>query len=211
MKVEQHLLGLLVVGAYLVRSIDGKALAVSGVSKDPDVGVGRGAGMKQKGYKLFAVWGPGPLPIAWGLAGMNVSEKKMARSLIPDLPGGGYLLGDKQYDANALYDMTAIAGCQLVVPKTASRSKGGLGHRPQSPGRLRSIELLKTPFGRALYRCRRAIECSFGTFSSFAGGLGPLPAWVRRFPRVRNWVQAKFAISGARWLLLHEPDKLAFV
>jgi len=30
---------------------------------------------------------------------MNVSEKTMARRLIPTLPGGGYLLGDAEYDA----------------------------------------------------------------------------------------------------------------
>jgi hypothetical protein len=109
--------------------IDGKALAVSGVSKDPDTGYGRGAGGKQKGYKLHAVWGAGPMPIAWALG---------------------------------LYDQ------------------------------------------------RNAIERRFGAWVSLGGGLGPLPAWLRRFSRVRHWVQAKIFISGARWLFLHEPHKLAF-
>ena len=53
--VEQHLLALIVVGNFLVQIVDGKALAVSGVSKDPDVGYGRGAGMYQKGQNFMLV------------------------------------------------------------------------------------------------------------------------------------------------------------
>lgn len=208
--VEDHLSALTVVGCFLIHIIDGKALAVSGVSRDPDTGYGRGAGMNQKGYKLHAIWGAGPMPIAWALAPMNVSEKTMARYLIPTLPGGGYLLADPQYDVNYLYDLATETGFQLVAKKIKDRGCGGLGHRRQSPGRLRSIALLTTGFGCALYNQRNAIECRFGTWTSFACGLGPLPAWVRRFNRVRNWIQAKILIIGARWLLLHEQNKLAF-
>jgi hypothetical protein len=207
--VEECLLAMIVVKNCLVQIIDGKAMAVSGVSRDPDRGYGRGAGGNQSGYKLHAVWRGGPMPIAWALAPMNVSEKTMARYLIPALPGGGYLLADPQYDANCLYDLAAEAGFQLVAKKVKDRGRGGLGHRRQSPGRLRSIELLATAFGRKLYNQRNAIECRFGTWTSFGGGLGPLPAWVRRFHRVRNWIQAKILVSGARWLFLHEPQKLA--
>lgn len=208
--VEQHLVALLALGQCLVHIIDGKALAVSAVSKDPDAGYGYGAGARQKGYKLYAVWGRGPMPVAWGLAPMNTSERVMARGLIGDLPGGGYLVGDNQYDANYLYDLAAKAGFQLVAKKTSSRGRGGLGHRRQSPGRLRSIELLKTAFGRALYNARNAIECRFGALTCVGGGLSPLPAWVRRFNRVRNWVQAKIILAGVRWILQHEPKKLAY-
>jgi hypothetical protein len=208
--VEENLLALTMIGYYLVRSIDGKALAVSNVSRDPDTGYGRGAGGHQKGYKLHAVWGRGPMPIAWALSPMNVSEKVMARCLIPTLPGGGYLLADQHYDVNYLYDLAAEAGFQLVAKKTKDRGRGGLGHRRQSGGRLRSIALLTTAFGCVLYNQRNAIERCFGSWTSFGGGLGPLPAWVRRFCRVRNWIQTKILISGARWLLLHESHKLAF-
>jgi len=208
--VEEHLLALIVVGSCLVQIIDGKALAVSGVSKDPDTGYGRGAGGNQKGYKLHAVWGSGPMPIAWALAPMNVSEKTMAGCLIPTLPGGGYLLADSQYDANYLYDLATDAGFQLVAEKTQDRGRGGLGHRRQSAGRLRSIHLLTTEFGRTLYAQRNAIERRFGAWTSYGGGLGPLPAWVRRIGRVRHWVQAKILVNGVGWLLLHEPHKLAF-
>jgi hypothetical protein len=69
--------------------------------------------------------------------------------------------------------------------------------------------MLKEPFGRALYKQRRGIERCFGTWTSFGGGMAPLPAWVRRFPRVRNWVHAKLLIAGARRLLIDDPQKLA--
>lgn len=207
--VEQHLITLLALGNRLVHSIDGKALGVSLVSKDPEAGYGRGAGGKQKGYKLHAIWADGPMPIAWGVSPMNTSEKRMARGLIKSLPGGGYLLGDTQYDVNYLYDAAEAEGFQFVAKKTASRGKGGLGHRRQAPGRLRSIALLQTPFGRELYKLRRAIEASFGTLVSFGGGLACLPPWVRRFHRVRHWIQAKLIIAGARTLVIKKQTMKA--
>jgi transposase len=207
--VEEHLSALIAVEGWVVQIIDGKPLAVSNVSKDSDAGYGRGAGGNQKGYKLHAVWGGGPMPVAWGLAPMNVSEKTIARHLIPTLPGGGYLLADSQYDANPLYDMAAEAGFQLVARKTKDRGCGGLGHRRQSAGRLRSMEILATAFGRGLWNQRNAIERYFGAWVSTGGGLATLPAWVRHFGRVRNWVQTKILIAGARWLFLREPNKLA--
>lgn len=207
--VEQHLLALIAVANCLVYVMDGKPLAVSGVSKDPDAGYGRGAGSFQKGYKLHAVWGRGPMPVAWALTPMNTAETLMARHLIPSLLGGGYLLGDTHYDANLLYDMATKQGFQLLARKPKSRGRGGLGHRRQSPARLRSIHLLTTEFGHLLFNQRNAIERQFGTLTCFGGGLGPLPAWVRRFTRVRNWVHAKLLIAGTRWLLINEPQKLA--
>jgi hypothetical protein len=205
-RIEEAWLGVVGAGLMLIRRIDGKPLAVSGVTKDADAGYGRGAGCMQKGYKLHAVWAGGPLPLAWGLAAMNVSEKVMARLLIPDLPGGGYLLGDSEFDCNALFDLAHKAAHQLLTPK---RQKGhGLGHRPQSPYRLRSIELMRGRFGKSLFRFRRQIERDFGNLVSFGGGLACLPPWVRRFPRVRNWVHAKLLVNAARWFRTH-PELLA--
>lgn len=201
LEIEQTLLALVMTSHCLLSIIDGKALAISGVTKDKDAGYGRGAGCMQKGYKLYAVWGCGPLPLAWALAPMNVSEKAMARELIPSLPGGGYLLGDTEYDVTALYDLAAESGHQLLVPKRLKHK--GLGHRSQSPHRLRSIELMKRPFGKAIHHFRSQIEREFGSLTSFGGGLVCLPAWVRRLPRVRNWVHAKLLVSAARWLAKH--------
>lgn len=200
-EIESTWLAIIGVCRFFIRTIDGKSLAVSGVTKDKDAGYGRGAGGMQKGYKLHAVWAGGPLPVAWGLAPMNRSEKTMARHLIPSLPGGGYLLADSEYDSNPLYELAHDAGYQLLARKRQKHR--GVGHRPQSPYRLRSIELLKHEFGKALYRFRRQIERDFGNLVSFGGGLTCLPAWVRRFPRVRNWVQAKLLVNAARWFGNH--------
>ena len=195
--IEQSWLALVGASQWLIRAIDGKPLAVSGVSKDADARYGRGAGGMQKGYKFYAVWAGGPLPLAWALAPMNCSERAMARRLIPSLPGSGYLLADSEYDCNDLYELAAMADHQLLARKRQKHR--GLGHRRQSPYRLRGLELLKDTFGKTLYRFRRQIERDFGNLVSFGGGLASLPPWVRRFPRVRNWLHAKLLINAARW------------
>lgn len=202
--LEEHLLAVSAVELLWVRMIDAKALPVGGPSKDLDAGWGRGACAVQHGYKFHAVWGFGPLPIAWGLAPLNVSEQRMAKELIADLPGEGYMLGDSQFDSNTLYSVAAAAGYQLVAP----RQKPGtnLGHRRHSPHRLRSMELLEKPFGKALYKLRIKIEHCFAGLTTFAGGLGPLPFWVRRFHRVRTWVHAKLLVNAVRIIRRTNPD-----
>lgn len=197
---EETWLAAVCVGQWWLKIIDAKPLPVSPISKDADAGYGRGAGGKQKGYKFYAVWGVGPLPMAWALAPMNVSEKIMARFLIRDLPGEGYLLGDNEYDVNALYDLAHEADHQLLAPQ---RKSTRLGHQRHSPYRLRCIELRKRSFGRGICRYRGQIERDFGSLTSFGGGLICLPSWVRRFTRVRNWVHAKLLINAARWFLNH--------
>lgn len=204
--VENAWLAASAVATMLIKTIDGKPLPTSNATKDPDAGYGRGVGGMQKGYKLFAVWSCGPLPIAWGLGPMNISEKTMARHLIPTLPGGGYLLGDPEYDSNPLHELARQQGHQLLTPKR--QKKHGVGHRKQSPNRLRSIELMQKAFGQALYRFRRQIERNFGNLTSFGGGLTCLPPWVRRLTRVRNWVHAKLLINAARWFKKY-PEVLA--
>jgi hypothetical protein len=64
---------------------------------------------------------------------------------------------------------------------------------------------MKRPFGKATHRFRNQIEREFGSLTSFGGGLVCLPAWVRRLPRVRNWVHAKLLVNAARWLA-KQPD-----
>jgi hypothetical protein len=191
----------------LVCVIDGKPLEISNVSKDRQSGYGRGAGGMHRGYKLHAVWADGPVPLAWGLAPMNVSEKTMARLLIPTLPGGGYLLADTEYDANPLHDIAHQAGFQVVAPKRQKNK--GIGHRRQSPGRLRSIELMQSSFGKDLFKMRVEIERRFGTLVGSSGGLLCLPAWVRTLCRVRNWVHGKLLINAVRWCRIHAPELIA--
>ena len=47
--------------------------------------------------------------------------------MIPELPGGGYLLGDGEYDANPVFDAAGAAGYQLAAPA------GGPGYGVGAP------------------------------------------------------------------------------
>jgi hypothetical protein len=193
---------------WWVRCLDSKPLAVGGCTKDPDARPGRSTGGWFRGYELHAIWGPGPAPDAWEVLPADRGEPTAARLLVPRCGGRGYLLGDSSYDSNPLHAAASRRRLQVVArPKKADR---GLGHRAHAAGRLRSRELLRPPwcgppfpagarpFGVALYAHRAAIERSFGRLTCFGGGLGPLPAWVRRLWRVRLWVQAKLLINAAR-------------
>src|SRR5262249_26212888 len=172
-------------------------LPIGGNGKDPDARFGRGAGCVAKGYKLHAVWSTRPLPEAWDVTPLNANEKAVAQELIGRLAYGGYLLADGNYDASSPYDAAFAQGYQLVAP-VRQGEKPGSGKHDQSPHRLRSIALMQGDYGRALYRARTAIERCYGNATSFAGGLGPLPAWVRGLPRVRTWVWAKLLINAVR-------------
>src|SRR5437762_4406850 len=183
----------------LVAFVDGKPLPIGGDGKDPDARFGRGAGCVAKGYKLHAVWTTRPVPEAWEVTPLNANEKAVAKELLGQLRYGGYLLADGNYDASYLYDAAMGRGYQLVAPCRKAENPGS-GKHYQSPHRLRSIALLGSAFGKALYKARTAIERSFGHASSFGGGLGPLPAWVRGRERVRTWVWAKLIINAVRIL-----------
>jgi hypothetical protein len=183
----------------LVKALDGKPLTVARHSKDPDATCGRGVGGMAKGYKLHAIWGQSPMPLAWSVHPLNVSEVREARNLIASLPGEGSLLGDSNYDRNPLYELAAQARHQLVAPRMKPGT--GLGSRRHSPHRLRSIHLLErapSDFGPMLYQLRTTIERQFGGLVSFGGGLQSLPPWVRTLPRVRLFVHAKLLINAAR-------------
>jgi hypothetical protein len=190
-----------------VNVVDSKPLVVGAHSKDPDARWGWASRSYGKGYKLHAVYGRGPLPRRWEVTPMNVGEADVAARLIPTLNGGGYILGDKQYDSNPLHDVAHRAGYQLVAGR--KRPRGGLGHRPHSTGRLRSMALLQNDFGKALYHCRHDIERQFAWLTNHGSGLSPLPNWVRRQDRVTRWVQAKLVIHTIYVYLWHPPPMLA--
>ena len=181
----------------LLAFVDGKPLPIGGNGKDPDARFGRGAGCIAKGYKLHAVWSTRPVPETWELTPLNANEKAVAARLSGQLQYGGYLLADGNFDASYVYDAAFARGYQLVAPFRKA-DKPGSGKHYQSPHRLRSIQIMRSDFGKALYRARTAIERSFGNATSFGGGLGPLPAWVRGLERVRTWVWAKLLINAVR-------------
>ncbi len=161
----------------------------------------------QKGYKLHAVWAGGPLPLAWVLARDERQREGHGASHHPELPGGGYLLGDPEFDCNALFDLAHKAEHQLLTPK---RQKGhGLGHRPQSPYRLRSIELMRGRFGKSLYLPLSP--------SNRKGFREPCQLWRRvgMFAAVGSslsarsqLLHAKILVNAARWFRTH-PELLA--
>jgi hypothetical protein len=193
----------------LVRRLDGKPLPVAAHSKDPDAAWGRGAGQVVNGYKLHALWAGRAMPEQWAVTPLDACEKRVARRFATRLGrcccgggGGGYVLADAGYDASDLHDRFAAAGHQLVAPR--ARPGAGLGHRYQSPHRLRSIALTEPPagatngFGPSLLAGRGQVERDFGNLTGFGGGLSGLPAWARRIWRVRSWVHAKLLVNAAR-------------
>lgn len=186
----------------LLALIDGKPLPIGGSGHDPEARCGRGAGMWAKGYKLYAIWGGRPVPETYRVYSMNINENKVAEEMIPDLTGGGYLLGDGEYDANGVFDAAGAAGYQVLAPR--EDPEAGLGHKYQSPYRRRCIELMRSAFGRGVWGLRRGIEQAFGVLTSFGGGLSPLPSWVRHLVRVWLWVSAKLVINGLRIMGLRE-------
>ena len=180
----------------MVKTVDAKSLPVGVYSKDPDARWGQAGPTKAKGYKLFTICDGEQAVDRWRIGPMNQSEPQTAIRLLEDLDGGGYLLGDALYDSNPLYAAAATRGWQLLTPR--QKPNTGLGHRPQHASRLRAIELFPTRFGQALYTYRTSIERYFGHLGNFGGGLGPLPAWVRRPHRVATWVQIKIIINALR-------------
>ena len=178
-------------GQPLFRCIDAMPLVIGGSSGDKQAGYGRAAASKAKGYKFFAICTPQGIVEAWRVGPMNYSEKTMATRLLRDIQGEGYLVGDGEYDSNTLYHYAGSKGIQLVAPK----QKGGLGHRRQSPYRLRSMELTIGAFGRKMLHQRASIDRFFGQWNSSGCGLKHLPPWVRTHQRVRRWVQAKLIMN----------------
>jgi hypothetical protein len=191
-----------------VLRVDGKPLLAGAHSKDPDARWGRVRRGWAKGYKFHAIYGRSCMPLSWEVTPLNVAESEVAAPMIPSLkPGGGYLLGDCAFDSNPLHHAARAQGYVLVAPR--KRPQAGLGHRCHDPGRLRCIDLLQGKFGQALFRLRKDIERQFGWLTNHAGGLAPLPNWVRRSHRVRLWVQAKLLVHGTYVYLNSRPPPLA--
>jgi hypothetical protein len=191
-------------------AIDARALATSRFTKDPDARWGYGTGGFQIGYKVHAVWGRGPVPLAWGVEPLNRAEPAVARTLIPRLPvppRPRYLLGDAAYDADYLYALADGRGYRFVAPP--KRPGKGLGHRRYHPARVRAQHLLRTRRGEKLYRQRTGIERQFGNWSVRPEGLSELPKHVRRLHRVRLHVHAKIILNGVRILRNQEQLPLS--
>jgi hypothetical protein len=187
--------------AHLYWMVDGKPLVVSGCSKDRQAGYGRAARSKAKGYKIHAIIAADGSLANWRLAPMNKDERVMAQRLLKTTDIAGYIVADANYDSNNLHKTCDARGNrQFVTPRRYGPGRK-VGHRAQSPGRLRSIALLENPqprFGQQLLKDRSAIERHFGNATNWGGGLTHLPPWARTYRRVRRWVQAKLALTAIR-------------
>lgn len=181
-------------------TIDGKPLTISGCSKDPHAGYGKAAGGKAKGYKIHAIVGANGCVTQWRLAPMNKDERVMAKRMFQKLTVAGYVIADGNYDSNPLHRCCDENGnLQLISPRRGGPGKK-LGHRKQTSGRLRSKEILEDNqegFGHQMMVDRVAIERFFANLTNCSMGLTCLPSWVRTYPRVFRWVQAKLIINKA--------------
>jgi hypothetical protein len=179
--------------------LDGRILRVGSHSKDPDARKGRVAGGFGRGYRLHA-WGTNDQRIPlWSVMPLNVDERAVAMTLIDYAPSSPLVLADANYDSGPLYDGLARQGISLLTPMR-SKNPGGGHNRPPSPARLAAARAWDGIAGY-VYRERTEIERQFGHQVWTAGGLGPLPGWVRRLTRVRMWVGGKLILQHARLLV----------
>ncbi len=187
------------VGPTLLRCVDGKPLPVSKHSVDAQATFGRGAGGKDRGYKLHAIYGPSNRPLAWSVTPLNRNEPREATGLIDDRIEPGYLLGDANYDANHLHEHAGQRQVCLLTPRRYAKAKG-MGHHRHSTYRRDAIERLLGPseFVRSMLSLRRRVETRFAHLTNFGGGLTCLPPWVRGLRRTTLWVHAKIIIRLAR-------------
>lgn len=185
----------------LLKFIDAKPLPVGGCSKDVDALYGRAAACKAKGYKLYSIIDAVSGAVdQWLLGSMNWSEQKAAMILLERMTSPGVVVGDGEYDTTPLYDLAASKDCALLAP--APKKAKGRGHRYISPHRKDGLALAHSTAGLEFFMARIGIEQSFAHLTSGSGGLGPLPAWVRRPHRVAIWVATKLLIDLERRIRL---------
>lgn len=181
--------------------IDGKPLTIGGCSTDRQAGYGRAAGCKAKGYKLHALVGSDGSIASWRLAPMNKDERVMAERMLRTAPIQGYVIADSNYDSNKLHEVCVQRGELQLVTRRRYGPGNGTGHRRQSAGRLRCIELTENPypaFADQLLADRAEIERRFAHLTNWGGGLSCLPPWVRTHRRVQCWVQAKLILTALK-------------
>ncbi len=188
--------------ATAISFFDGKPLPVGGASRDPDARRGRCVGGFAKGYKLHAwVTEDGRMPV-WTVCGLNRHEAVVAEKMFSDAPrlsSRALVLADRNYDARRVYDAVALQGGGLLVPHgIIAVDRSSLHHMGPHRREARVLWRDHRIMGQYVYRQRVRVEGVFSAMCSFGGGLGPLPAWVRRIDRVRRWVGAKIILYHAR-------------
>lgn len=185
-----------------VAFFDGKPLVVSEYSKDPDAKTGYADGRMRRGYKLHGFVTEDGWITKFAIHSLNVGEPNTARSLLDAISPGTLVLADGNYDSGPLYQ--AIAGRQsMLLTRLRSAARAERQMRYMCPARRAAVILWEnyTDACERTMKIRDKVERIFGALTCFGGGLAPLPAWVRRLPRVRRWVAAKIVIYHARLFL----------
>jgi len=185
--------------------LDGKPLAVSAFSADPDARQGWGAGRHATGYKLHVLIDRLQRLLAWEVRPMNEAECVVAADLLREaaasgaVPRGAVALADASYDSNPLHARAAEVGVRLIAPRRRPE-RPLCKNRRHDPGRLASIAFTEhdPEWDHLRRRVRPEVERYFGSLASFGGGLFGLPPWARRLHRVRLWVGAKLVLNAAR-------------
>lgn len=188
--------------------IDGKALPIGESSRDPDARTGRGSGKFSRGYKAHALGDFLGRIAAFRVTAMNEGEPTVAREhLVAHVPPGTVVLADGNYDGRKLYTAVGERGAFLFTPQKKNH-RTEKAFRNTCPERREAMEFWRDHPDLAwrAYARRGGIERIFSALSGFGGGLGPLPAWVRRRERVDRWVTAKVALYNARVLLRIGPS-----
>ena len=180
--------------------IDGKPLIISQFTKDPDTPkAGYAHGRYERGYKLYAIFSDHFMPAAWDVRPINHSELTVTRETLLDqlsLKETGYLLGDRLYDSNHVYEKANQKGLQLIAPRVRAGTQ--LGHRKHSPYRLKGLAIARSKQGWRYLVERKQVEREFAQLIGFGGGLTCLPMWVRRLHRVKMWVWGKLVVNALR-------------
>lgn len=182
---------------------DGQALTVNNVSKDPDAAFGYASGGQLgKGYKLHAITTGDNRILCWCVRPINEHETPIAMRMLdqlPPTPRGSILLADCNYDWHDFHKFAHARGIRLM-----SHMRGMAKHpvtlRQMGPARRELIKLHQDnpSIAKAVMKNRNKVERTFAHLSGGDGGMGPLPKFVRRLPRVRRWVGAKIALYHIR-------------
>ena len=188
---------------------DGKPLPVGPASRDPDARRGHAGGGWAKGYKLHAYVNEHRRVVVWSVTPLNVDEKAAAAELIPHLPPAAPQavdLADGNYDAAPLHKALNARGRALLTPLKGGGRVGPGGRHPvtlrqMGPGRREAVAAWAAhpDLCRHVLHRRNNVEGVFSVLTC-TGGLGRLPAHVRRLERVTRHVGAKIILYHARLL-----------
>lgn len=184
--------------------LDGKPLTVGPASKDRDAKRGHIMGGFAKGYKLH-VWVTFDrrMPL-FSVQSLNIGEQPVAEAMsrfMPIFSDRALVLADSNYDSTTLYGALAQRNAALLV-KPRGIAKHPKTRQQSGPFRREMIDLWEhqLDLARLVYKDRIHVEGALSNLTSTAGGLGPLPAWVRGLKRVTRWVGSKIILYHMRLL-----------